>query len=109
MFARPGNEEVEVSLAGPHLVGALPDEEGVEFLPESSQRIDVLAGHALVDEDTVPDGGVSSGSADEPLETDLPKARVDLGCGASRACEQSVASRSDLVESFERRFRDPLA
>ena len=69
----------------------------------------MLAGHALVDEDTVPDGGVSSGSAYEPLETDLPKARVDLGRGASRACEESVASRPDLVESFERRIRDPLA
>ena len=109
MLTCAGNEEVEVSVGGPHLVGPLPDIEGVEFLPESSQRIDVLAGHALVKEHPVPDAGVSSRSADEPLEADLPKARVDLGRGASRACEESVASRPDLVESFERRFRDSLA
>jgi len=62
----------------------------------------VLAGHALVNEYPVPDAGVSSGSADEPLEADLPEARVDLGSGASRAREESVASRPELGESFER-------
>ena len=79
MLTCAGNEEVEVAIAGPHLVGTLPDVEGVEFLPESSQRIDVLAGHALVNEYPVADGGVSAGTADEPLEADLPKTRVDLG------------------------------
>ncbi len=32
------------------------------------------------------------GSADEPLEADRPQARVDLGRGASRAREESVAA-----------------
>ena len=36
MLARAGYEEVEVSLAGPHLVGPLPDVEGIEVLPQGS-------------------------------------------------------------------------
>ena len=92
MLARAGDEEVQVSLGRAHLVGPLPDVEGVEVFPQGSQRIDVLAGHALVNEHAVPDAGVSSRSADEPLKADLPEARVDLGRGASRAGEESVAS-----------------
>ena len=92
MLARAGDEEVQVSLGRAHLVGTLPDVECVEILPQSRQHLDVLAGHALVNEHPVPDAGVSSGSADEPLEADRPEARVDLGSGASRAREESVAS-----------------
>ena len=69
----------------------------------------MLAGHAFVEEYLIADAGVSSGSADKPLKANLPKARVDLGRGASRAREESMASCPDLGQSFERRFRDSLA
>lgn len=95
-----GDKEVEVSLAGSHLVGALPDVEGVELLPQGSQQTDMLAGHALVNEHPVPDGGVPSGSADEPLEADVPKARVHLGCGAPRAREEPVTAVPDLCQGI---------
>ena len=109
MLARAGDKEVEVSLAGSHLVGALPDVEGVELLPQGSQQTDMLAGHALVNEHPVPDGGVPSGSADEPLEADVPKARVDLGRGAPRAREEPVTAVPDLCQGLKRRSWNPLA
>ena len=102
MFACAGDEEVEVSLAGAHLVGALPDVEGVELLPQGSQDLDVLAGHALIDQYPVADAGVSAGTSNESFETDVPEAWVDLGCRASRAGEKAMSVAPDLVQSIDR-------
>ena len=69
----------------------------------------MLAGHALVQENRIADGRVSSGTADEPLEADVPKARVDLGSGAPRAREEPVSSLPDLRQGLKRGFWDSLA
>ena len=69
----------------------------------------MLAGHALIQEHQVTDAGVSAGTADKPLEADLPKTRVDLGSGAARACKEAVPALAHLCQGLERRIRDPLA
>ena len=102
MCARPGDEKVEIAIGGAHLVGPLPDVEGVELLPQGRQDLDVLAGHALIDEYPVADAGVSARTSDKSFETDVPEARVDLGCRAPRAGEEAVSVALDLVQSVDR-------
>ncbi len=68
MCAGAGDKEVEVAFGGPHLVGALPDEESVQLLPQGGEDSDVLSGHTLVQQDGISNRRVSSGPADHPLE-----------------------------------------
>ena len=62
----------------------------------------MVAWHALIDQDLIPDRGVSAGTADDPFETDVPEAWVNFGCRASCAGKEAVSVAPDLVQSVDR-------